>query len=278
MGKLKQQSVKDGLYKRGKSWYIRCMINGTLYRKSIGPDRNSAEAVLEEMKKQRAVHRVTGDMAGLDNLFKTRERKTFTAMADAYIAERPHLKPNTLRGYQEIFNNYLKPVFGNMYLDQITEEKIAQIQAEISQKVSATRTNNIMGPLRYVMKISVRRKLIADNPCLNVPPLREEDPRIDPLNVDELERALAALKPYQRPLFICLAWTGARPDELFALRWKDIRFASNEIHIDKGRVRGKEGTPKTKSSARVIHMFSPVRSALIDLENRTTQHLDGYFF
>jgi len=276
--KSKQQSVKDGLYKRGKSWYIRCMVNGILIRKSIGPDKPSAAAVLAEIKKQRAIHKATGEMVGLENLFKTKIRKTFAEMVEAYMSERPHLKPSTRRGYEEIFSSYLIPAFGKFYVDQITEEKIARFQAEVSQKVSATRTNNIMGPLRYVLKVCTRRRLITDNPSLNVAPLREEEPKIDPLTAGELDKALAALKPYQRPLFVCLAWTGARPDELFALRWRDVKFDRNEIHINKGRVRGNEGTPKTKSSNRVIHMFSPVKEVLRELENRTTQHMEGYVF
>ena len=95
-------------------------------------------------------------------------------------------------------------------MDQITEEKIARFQADVSQQVTATRTNNIMGPLRYILKVAVRRKLISDSPAVNVPPLREEDPKIDPLSADELDRVLAALKPHQRALFTSLAWTGAR--------------------------------------------------------------------
>lgn len=273
-----QQAVKDGVYKRGKSWYIRCMVDGQLYRKSIGPNKANAQAVLAELKSQRALWRATGEMAGLEAMFKKRERKTFSDVADAYMTERPHLKPSTRRGYEEILKNYLKPAFGHRYVDQITEAHIAAFQAAVSQKVSATRTNNILGPLRYILKVCLRRKLIIDNPAINVDPLREEEPDIDPLTAGELEKVLAAMPPNQKALFTCLAWTGARPDELFALRYRDVKFDRNEITINKGRVRGQEGTTKTRSSNRTIHMLSIVKETLLELKVSPTQHVDGYIF
>ncbi|MBY0358281.1 MAG: site-specific integrase [Candidatus Obscuribacterales bacterium] len=276
--KSSQKSVKDGLFKRGSSWYIRCMVDGILYRKSIGPEKTKAQTVLAEIKSQRALHRATGEMSGLETLFKKKERKKFEEVADTYLAERPHLKDSTKRGYEEILKNYLIPAFGHLSVDQITEEHIAKFQAEVSATVSATRTNNIMGPLRYILKMCLRRKYIPDNPAINVPPLREEEPNIDPLSGEELNKVITALKPHQRPLFLTLAWTGARPDELFALRWSDINFQRNEIHINKGRVRGKEGTPKTKAGKRVIHMFSIVKEVLLELKNNRTQHVEGYVF
>lgn len=274
----RESKTKGGLYKRDGNWYISCMVNGRLYRKCIGPNRIQAEAVLAEIKKQRAVHRVTGEMSGLETLFKKKIRKTFAEVASSYMDERPHLKESTKRGYTEILENRLLPEFGHLYLEQITEEKIARFQAEVSRDVTATRTNNIMGPLRYILNVAVRRRLITENPAQNVPPLREEEPKIDPLTADELDRALAALKLHQRALFTSLAWTGARPDELFALRWSDISFERGEIQINKGRVRGKEGTTKTKSSNRTIPMFSIVRDILMDLKKNPTQHVDGYVF
>ena len=270
--------LKDGLYKRNSNWYINCMINGVRFRKSIGPDKAKAQAVLAELKSLRAQHRATSEMSGLEAMFKKRQRRTFSEVAESYMTERPHLKPSTKRGYQEILKNYLLPVFGKISVDLITEEMIARFQADVSSKVSATRTNNIMGPLRYILKTCQRRKLISDNPALNVLPLREEPPNIDPLSADELDQVLAAMKPYQKPLFTCLAWTGARPDEMFALLWEDVKFDSNEIIINKGRVRGAEGTPKTRSSNRVIHMVAIVKDTLLELKKSPTQHLEGYVF
>jgi integrase len=276
--KKKSTPVKHGLYKRGNSWCIRVVVNGVLERRTIGPDKAKAQAVLAEIKSQRALYRATGDMSGLATMFKKKDRQTFAEAAESYMKKRPHLKASTQRGYKEIFKNHLLPKFGNIPLEQITEDMVREFQADVSKTVSASRTNNIMGPLRYILKASVRNRLIVDNPALNVDTLREEAADIDPLSVEELEHVLTFFPLHQRPLFTCLAWTGARPCELFALRWSDVSFDRNEITISKGRVRGREGTTKTVSSKRIIGMLSIVRDTLLEQRQNKMQHLDGYVF
>ncbi len=139
-----------------------------------------------------------------------------------------------------MLKNYLLPAFGKMEVCDITEEDVARFQADVSKNVSAVRTNNIMGLLRYIMKVCLRRKLITENPTVGIRQLTEKQPEIDPLSKEELDLALSKIVPHYRPLFTCLAWTGARPNELFALRWKDVDFRRGEIRINKGRVRGAE--------------------------------------
>ena len=160
--KTKRESrAKNNLYKRDGNWYVACVVNGVRHRKRVGTDKAKAEAVLAEIKKQKAINGVTGEMSGLETLFKKKVRKSFAEVAESYMAERPHLKPSTARGYNEILRNRLIPAFGNMYIDQITEEQIACFQAEVSKEVTATRTNNILGPLRYILNVAMRRKLIS---------------------------------------------------------------------------------------------------------------------
>lgn len=128
------------------------------------------------------------------------------------------------------------------------------------------------------MKVCLRRKLVAENPTVGVRALTEKQPDIDPLTKDELDLALSKLVPHYRPLFTCLAWTGARPNELFALRWKDIDFIRGEIRINKGRVRGSEDLPKTASSSRIVPMLSIVSTALEQVKVQDTVNLNGYVF
>lgn len=270
--------VKDGIWKRGNNWYISVKVNGRRRVKSFGRDRKAAELALAEILKHRAVANATNDWSGLAEFTKPKSRKTFSEVAEDYLAERASLKYSTLRGYREVLKNYLLPTFGKMELSDITEEDVARFQADVSKNVSAVRTNNIMGLLRYIMKVCLRRKLIAENPTVGVRPLTEKQPDIDPLTKEELDLALSKIVPHYRPLFTCLAWTGARPNELFALRWKDIDFNRGEIRINKGRVRGSEDLPKTASSSRIVPMLKIVRVALDEMKQERTANLDGYVF
>lgn len=270
--------VRDGIWKRGNNWYISVKVNGRRRVKSFGRDRKAAELALAEVLKHRAVANATNDWSGLAEFTKPKSRKKFAEVAEDYLAERASLKSSTLRGYREVLKNYLLPAFGKIEVSDITEEDVARFQADVSKKVSAVRTNNIMGLLRYIMKVCLRRKLIEENPTTGVRSLTEKQPEIDPLSKDELDLALSMIVPHYRPLFTCLAWTGARPNELFALRWKDVDFKRGEIRINKGRVRGSEDLPKTVSSSRIVPMLSVVRAALEQVKKQDTMHLDGYVF
>lgn len=270
--------VKDGIWKRGNNWYVSVKVNGRRRVKSFGRDRKAAELALAEILKHRAVANATNDWSGLAEFTKPKTRKTFAEVSEDYLAERASLKYSTLRGYREVLKNYLLPAFEKRELSDITEEDVAHFQAEVSKNVSAVRTNNIMGLLRYIMKVCLRRKFIAENPTVGVRQLTEKQPDIDPLTKEELDLALSKVVPHYRSLFTCLAWTGARPNELFALRWKDVDFKRSEIRINKGRVRGSKDLPKTASSSRIVPMLSVVRVALEQAKQQDAANLDGYVF
>lgn len=235
---------------------------------SFGRDRKAAELALAEILKHRAVANATKDWPGLAEFTKPKTRKTFSEVAEDYLAERASLKYSTLRGYREVLKNYLLPAFGKMEVSDITEEDAARFQADVSKNVSAVRTNNIMGLLRYIMKVRLRRKLNTENPTVGVRQLSEKQPDIDQPTKEELALALSKIVPHYRPLFTCLAWTGARPNELFALRLKDIDFNRGEIRINKGRVLGSEDLPKSASSSRIVPMLSKVNRHL-NYKNRS---------
>lgn len=281
MAALTTGKVRNGLYKRGSSWYILAKVkqpNGTWkqIRKSFGTDKRAAELALAELKKQRVVARVNNDWSGLEQLTAPKSQKTFAEVAAEYMAERAHNKASTLRQYNELLNGYLLPQFADVPISAITEQQVAQLQVRLANRLSACRTNSAINLLRAILKVCVRRKLIEENPAAGVDRLREAQTNIDPLTVEELGLALSKVGDHYRPLFTCLAWTGARPCELLALRWNDVDFARKEIRINKARVRGAEGLPKTSSSERVIPMLPPVIEALQALKGaRNVVALNG---
>lgn len=100
---------------------------------------------------------------------------------------------------------------------------------------------------------------------------------IKPFSLDEIETILnhasGQLKTY---LFIAF-FTGARSNEILALRWEDLDFENNKIAIIKTRdIFGEITTPKTKSSMRYIDMLEPLKKYLLELKQ--TQDNDENLF
>jgi integrase len=92
--------------------------------------------------------------------------------------------------------------------------------------------------------------------------LREPQTEIDPLSPDEISVFLEACPTWWRPYFAVAFSTGARPNELAALKWVDVDGASGRFRIRAGRYRGVESAPKTAGSVRDVDMLPPVVEAM----------------
>lgn len=96
------------------------------------------------------------------------------------------------------------------------------------------------------------------------------------MSEEELELVLSKIDPHFQQLFVCLAYTGARPNEMLALRWSDVDWYNSEI--TKGRVRGHEGSPKTQAGERIIPMLPQVENALKEQRSKPIASADDYVF
>ena len=65
-----------------------------------------------------------------------------------------------------------------------------------------------------------------------------------------------------------------RPGELLALTWDDIDFENEMISIDKTRLHGKDGLPKTKASNREIEMLPIVKKYLVEQYSLTKDNVN----
>jgi integrase len=277
---LMKGKQRGNLVKRGQSWYISIMVDGQLVRRSFGADREAAEAVLNELRKKRSVARASNEpWMALQELQKSRHVPTFAEMVDEYWARSsPVWRHSTKITYKDILKNHLLPAFGKEKVNRITTAQIARFRAKLADAVSPARANRVLELLRFILNLAVDEDYIAKNPALKLRKLTSPKPEVDPLRMDELIRALESLDPFYRPIFTCLAWTGARPSELMALRWFDVDFIEKAIRINKARVRGVEGPPKSPNSHRTIPMLPPTEMALQYLRKQYRSKDEDYVF
>jgi integrase len=145
----------------------------------------------------------------------------------------------------------------------ITESRIRQLITGLRDTgLSARRTNLTLLVLKMILRTALRRRYLRDDPTETIRSLREPRTEVDPLDPDEVTAFLAACPTWWRPYFTVAFWTGARPNELAALRWGDVDGGRGIVRIRAGRYRGKEGPPKTASSVRDIDLAPPVVDAL----------------
>ena len=149
-----------------------------------------------------------------------------------------------------------------------------KLQRELSQKLCASTTNSVLIILKSVLNEAVRDEIIIKNPAASVKPLRTDD---RPKATETIHRALTreeqqifmkeAQKEWLYEFFCFSLCTGMRINEINALKWSDIDYINNMIHVTKTISRKKGGgieetSPKSQTSKRDIPMNDTIKKIL----------------
>lgn len=234
-------------------WFIDYYHQGRRVRECVGTSKTLAERALAVRQGE--------ILQGRYNL-KPTYGPLFSEFAEAWLGEKkPHLKGSTFADYGSILSQYLIPTFGSNPLGRITEGDIERFISSLEGR-SPQRVNNVLTPLKGILKTAHKRHLISTNPGEFVKPLRVDKAEIAPLGIEEVRLLLDVVDKDFKDYFLVAFFTGLRPSEQVALKWDGIDFTRDKITVSEARVRGVEGTPKTVESRRVLDMLPPVKEAL----------------
>jgi integrase len=178
------------------------------------------------------------------------------------------VQPQTLHNYTRAADSYIKPHIGKLKLRNIKPSDIRRMDQKLKAAgLSGSTRLYAYRVVSMVFRQAVHDHEIALSPCDSVkPPLADPpEPRsLEPEEVLELLRLLRGTPVYGPAL---LAYdTGMRREELLALQWSDIDFASGVVTIQRaveqvnGNVRIKK--PKTKRSRRKVKLSDPAVALL----------------
>lgn len=178
------------------------------------------------------------------------------------------LSPSTIDGYKKCVNalRYLHNIL-------VTELTAGIIKNWIQEQTTSLKTKrNILSFLKSSLDDAVIDGLILVNPVSSVSVSRyhnaehdkiKDDYVVDPFSPREIELILKSCIDEQHyNLFKFAFATGLRSSELCAVKWKDINFNDNTLHINSARVVGIEKTTKTKAGTRTIELNIQAISAL----------------
>ncbi len=199
---------------------------------------------------------------------KIAQGQTVTKMIDRYIEEElPKLRSaqtvkNQLLWWREKYGSNSLSLFSSV---QILEGRDALVKAG---KSPAT-VNRYLAALSSCLTHATKHwQLLQDNPCSNVPKLKEPAGRTRYLDDDERKRLLEACSAVNPSLHLAVVLalsTGARRMSVWSLRWRDIDLSE-----------GKETVvfPDTKNRSDVhLPLCGPVVKLL--LEHRKIRRLDS---
>jgi integrase len=154
-------------------------------------------------------------------------------------------------------------------LDEIALSQVREfVKAPLAKELAPATVLKATALLKEMFKHAVQWGYLDANPAQYVERPRVEIEEMQILTPPEIRRLLDVAEEPVRTLLLCAVVTGMRRGELLGLKWEDIDFDGNRIHVRRSLWRGKFVTPKSRRSRRAIDMAPTLKAALTRLPSR----------
>lgn len=195
---------------------------------------------------------------------------------------KPYIRETTYATYGSQLRTHLLPALGKAAVRSLTKERIQEFANDLAQHVSAGMVHNVLRLLSSALKSAKSKGLIDHNPCegLRRPMYKRREPRV--LSLKEQEKLERFAVQADNAEFVLCLYTGLRVGELCALKWEDVDFQTNTLHVRRSakRVKRVQGTavimglPKTDDSKRAIPVPAFVMEYLRPLKRESGRVFD----
>jgi integrase len=176
--------------------------------------------------------------------FVVPHKVTLGEWLDTWLWEykKPSLRPTTFDNYEMLVRRHLKPALGTLALRDVRPEHLQHFYNDKVQHGSSARTVRLCHILLHgALAQAEKNQLVVRNVSKLTEPPREEHKEMATLTMDQVATSLLpALKDDRLFAAIYLAFgTGLRRGELLGLRWQDIDFQQEVLHVRQALVRVK---------------------------------------
>jgi integrase len=266
---------------RGKRpvWYLRYRgADGCQVQRRLGPDWQDGGAPppghYTSRKAQEALEAIL-----TDERRKGPTKNPGATFADAaaeylrFVSDVRKIDLATAKDYRGVIDGYLNPEFGDERLEAITPDMIdAYKERLISEgRLSSRVIVRHLTVLHGIFKRAKRVWRLVENPAsadLVERPKVVYSGEFDTFNSEEMESlARAAASTQDGAIYLTAAYTGLRQGELLALRWRDVDFVGDLVHVRRNYTDGREKVPKGKR-VRSVPMMPRVAEELARLKER----------
>lgn len=284
-GSVTRRIRKDGTTVYGVRYWVRGEADPRWELQPVGTSERRARARLQELSG--AAQR--GEVA-------MRRGVLFETYADRWLEEQKalvragSLKAATYVDYRGGVENHLKPFFEGLRLDEMTR---ADVRAFTTHKVDEAKLapksiNNLLVPLGLILKQAAEDGCTILSPEAGIKRVKVPKREAEWYEVDEANRLVQHTPAQWRALIGLAVHAGLRQGEILALRWGDVDWANNRLHIRRSlqpthKLTSLEGVdrfaaPKTDHGRRVVPI-RPVLRSLLETHRRfaATNELDLLF-
>jgi integrase len=175
-----------------------------------------------------------------------------------------NMKPSTVSGYLQIWNQHLKAHFGETTIQRYRTHIGSSFLLGLTKTQGRRTLNHIRSLASGLFTHAINEGRLESNPWHDVRILGKVRPPRETryYTLEEVENVISALVEHvECQLVIALSFfAGLRPGEIRGLRWED--FDPDHVHIRRAVVRGIIGTPKTAESIATLPLIDQVKVPL----------------
>lgn len=185
----------------------------------------------------------------------------------------------SLERYGQLLRTHVVPALGSLQLQKLPATRIDQLYLGLEGKIAPRTAHHVHVVLGACLATAHRKGLVASNPMLRVSQIPDpeaqttEEPDNDDigegLDEAELKKLVAGFEGSTLyPVVALAAATGARRNELLALRWTDLDTVQKTLSIKRAWEQTKQfglrlKAPKTKRGLRTIDLDDATIAVLI---------------
>lgn len=208
-------------------------------------------------------------------------RITFADLVHLYVAnELPKLAFSTQAQQRNNLTRHLLPRWGRYVMAELRPLEVQQWVDELSKHLATATRAKLRDLMHRIFEFGLLYQLIPESSGNPIKRVRCRRPR------GEAKRQSLIVTPYQawqmvqefpplqRALTLLAAITGLRVSELLGLKWRDVDWAGQKIHVRRTFLQGKVGEPKSECSARPVPMGEYLAQVLNDWRQQTSYAQD----
>lgn len=275
-----QTKVNKNVFIRNGIIYVQGSINGSFKRYST--EKKDTKLNIEWCKKnwKQALLKINAEKE--EQKSKAKDFITFDSLAKlSFESNKYERRSTTNRLHLCNYDNHIKEWFKNFDIRDIKPIDIKMWQNNLLEKDLEINTiKSIRNTLTSILCTALENDIINSSPSRKVklpkrPNVIEED-QIMPFSMNEMKSILSASTGQMLNMFQLLFFTGMRTGECLGLKWGDINFKSNTIHIQRA-IKDYEVVPTKTKTKRLIDLLPLAKEALLNQKGKT-YHLDEYIF
>ena len=207
------------------------------------------------------------------------EVKTVADYAELFLKSKKVLvKESTYIRYDSIIRNQILPLFGERAINSIKLSEIKKwYNYWITQRSSATAIY-IANTFSAIFKEAFYDEAIEKNLFDYIKRPKKVQGEAKPFEKDVMLQIIESAQGWFQNFLALSFFTGLRTGEAVALKWEDINFKTQELEVKRSRRYGKDITPKTQKSVRVVPIFDELLPYLENQRELTKDAQSEYVF